>query len=130
MMEEPTMSRSRPAFATLCAALAARSACGPRHEERRQAEPPATSSPTPTVSASPSASIIRPDITPEPVVDLPPPPLTRTVGFPGGGSRLAAKERQAVRSATRSAKASRAARTGPSGSTVSSAFARWASPTT
>jgi OOP family OmpA-OmpF porin len=96
MMEEPTMSRSRPALATLCAALAALSACGPEHEERRQAEPAATPTPPPTISASPSASIIRPDITPEPVVDLPPPPLMQTVGFPDGGSRLDPAAEQAL----------------------------------
>ena len=90
------MSRSRLALATLCAVLAALAACGPRHEERRQPEPAATPSPTPAASASPSASIIRPDIAPEPVVDLPPPPLTLTVGFPDGGSRLDAAAEQAL----------------------------------
>jgi OOP family OmpA-OmpF porin len=93
MTEEPTMSRSRLVLVTLCAALAA---CGPRHEEQRRPEPAATPSPTPAVSASPSASIIRPDIAPEPVVDLPPPPLALTVGFPGGGSRLDAAAEQAL----------------------------------
>jgi OOP family OmpA-OmpF porin len=95
MMEEPTMSRARPTLAALCAALAALSACGTR-DERKQPEPAAMPSPTPAVSASPSASIIRPDITPAPVVDLPPPPLTLTVGFPDGGSRLDAAAEQAL----------------------------------
>jgi OOP family OmpA-OmpF porin len=88
MMEEPTMSRSRLALTALGAALVALSGCGPRDDERKPPEPAPSASPRPAVSASPSASIIRPEITPEPVVDLPPPPLEQTSPFPEGGSRL------------------------------------------
>jgi OOP family OmpA-OmpF porin len=95
MMEEPTMSRSRPILVPLCVALAVLSACGPREEERKQPEPPATASPTPAISASPSASIIRPEITPSPI-DLPPPPLEQTIGFPGGGADLDPAAEQAL----------------------------------
>jgi OOP family OmpA-OmpF porin len=96
MMEEPTMSRSRLALTALGAALVALSGCGPRDDERKPPEPAPTASPTPAVSASPSASIIRPEITPEPVVDLPPPPLEQTIDFPEGGSRLDPAAEQAL----------------------------------
>jgi OOP family OmpA-OmpF porin len=92
MMEEPTMSRSRLALTALGVAL---SACGPRDDERRPPEPAATASPTPTVSASPSASIIRPEITPSPI-DLPPPPLEQVIGFPEGGTALDPAAEQAL----------------------------------
>lgn len=81
------MSRPRLALAPLCVALAALPACEPRDEERRQPQPTATESPAPAISASPSASIIRPDITPSPI-DVPPPPLEQTIGFPDGGATL------------------------------------------
>lgn len=90
------MSRSRLALVALGAAVAALSACGPRGEERQPPEPAATASPTPAVSASPSASIIRPEIAPAPVVELPPPPLERTIGFPDGGFRLDPAAEQAL----------------------------------
>jgi OOP family OmpA-OmpF porin len=96
MMEEPTMSRSRLALTALGAALVALSGCGPRDDERKPPEPAPTASPRPAVSASPSASIIRPEITPEPVVDLPPPPLEQTIDFPEGGSRLDPAAEQAL----------------------------------
>jgi OOP family OmpA-OmpF porin len=83
-----------------CAALAALSAC--QDEERQSPEPSAAASPTPAVSASPSASIIRPDITPQPVVDLPPPPLSLTIGFPAGGAELDPAAEQALAGLLRS----------------------------
>jgi OOP family OmpA-OmpF porin len=65
---------------------------------REDAEP----EPTPTASdtvgpsvqseatASPPASIIRPDVTPLPVVETPPDPLAATIPFPDGGYELGA----------------------------------------
>lgn len=48
----------------------------------------------PTAAQSPPASIIRPDVTPSPVVETPPDPLAATVRFPDGGYELnAAGER-------------------------------------
>lgn len=83
------MTRFRYALALcICGAFAALSACGDQAEERQQRTPTPTASPTPTTAVSPSASIIRPDITPAPVVDLPPAPLVLTVGFPDGGAQL------------------------------------------
>ncbi|HTM94888.1 MAG TPA: OmpA family protein, partial [Croceibacterium sp.] len=53
------------------------------------AEPAPSPEPSEMVSASPSVSIIRPDVaTPSAVVDLPPPPLMATIGFPDGGAEL------------------------------------------
>ncbi len=61
-----------------------------------EAEEPQTPAPTETVSliqgpdgeqAEP-ASIIRPDVTPSPVLDVPPDPLTATIGFPEGGYEI------------------------------------------
>jgi OOP family OmpA-OmpF porin len=95
MMEEPTMSRSHLVLATLCAALAGLSACEPRDEERKPPRPAATKSPAPMASASPSASIIRSEITPSPI-DLPPPPLEQTIGFPEGGAALDPAAEQAL----------------------------------
>lgn len=50
----------------------------------------ATASPVPaqTPTATPSASIIRPDAISQPLVDLPPEPLEETIGFPEGGYEL------------------------------------------
>jgi OOP family OmpA-OmpF porin len=92
------MNRCRYAVLCLCSALAALSACEGRRDEPRQPESTATRAlpPAPTVSASPSASIIRPDIAPQPAVDLPPPPVTLTVGFPTGGARLDPAAEQAL----------------------------------
>lgn len=58
------------------------------------ATPPGTTAPT----ASPPASIIRPDVTPAPFVDTPPDPLALTIPFPDGGYELnAAAEQQLAR---------------------------------
>jgi OOP family OmpA-OmpF porin len=81
-----------------CAALAALAACQDRREEPKASNPSITpsASPSATASAGPSVSIIRPDITPQPVVDLPPPPLSLTIGFPDGGARLDPAAEQAL----------------------------------
>ena len=56
-----------------------------------EAEPTPASTETATLVEGPGgeeaepASIIRPDVTPTPVLDVPPDPLTATIGFPDGG---------------------------------------------
>lgn len=74
------MRRACYGFAMALAAL-----LGGCDEPRQTAPSPALSE---TPSATPSVSIIRPEVVEVPVVDLPPPPLTATVGFPDGGTKL------------------------------------------
>ena len=84
------MNRPHSAIPVAVASLALLAACEIQREDTPAPEPTSpgpTASPT-AVETSPSASIIRPDITPVPVVDLPPEPLTVTLGFPEGGSEL------------------------------------------
>lgn len=64
--------------------------------KREEAEPEPTPTPTETIAPPetpvaterPAASIIRPDVTPTPVVETPPDPLALTVSFPDGGYAL------------------------------------------
>ncbi|AKH43427.1 OOP family OmpA-OmpF porin [Altererythrobacter atlanticus] len=74
------------------AALLALSGCKIKDdgEAQPQPEPAATATPEPeaTASETPAASIIRPDVTPTPVLDLPPAPVEETVPFPQGGYEL------------------------------------------
>lgn len=78
---------------TAAAGLALLAGC-----EVKRGGDPAEPSPTPTPIASQTlalaegevepASIIRPDVTPSPVLDVAPDPLAATVGFPDGGYEL------------------------------------------
>ena len=56
--------------------------------------------PTPTPSASPieiaTESIIRPEVVPSPIIDLPPAPISVIVGFPKGGVLLDDEARAAI----------------------------------
>ena len=86
-----------PAFAaTALSLLLVLSGCEVKREESQPTPTPAeTIAPTdrPAATKSP-ASIIRPDVSPSPVVDAPPDPLAATVPFPDGGYELdAAAER-------------------------------------
>lgn len=83
-----------PRRTTLLAAISllALAGCKIKQDAAPEPEPSASESapaePAATPSASPAASIIRPDVTPEPVIDLPPKPLEQTVPFPQGGYEL------------------------------------------
>ncbi|WP_164549773.1 OmpA family protein [Altericroceibacterium xinjiangense] len=69
------------------AALLAFTGCDRDEPQGPEAEPSVVPSPLPTQTAA--ASIIRPDIIPEPIVeDLPPRPIERTIPFPDGGTEL------------------------------------------
>jgi OOP family OmpA-OmpF porin len=75
------------------AALAMLSGCevkrGTETEEPSPAPMPAASeSVSLTAQAEEPASIIRPDVSPSPLLDLPPDPLAATIGFPDGGYEL------------------------------------------
>lgn len=63
-------------------------ACKDQQKASPEPEPTAQQSPPIEVEETPSTSIIRPDITPEPVIDVPPPALETVVGFPEGGTKL------------------------------------------
>ncbi|BBC71353.1 conserved hypothetical protein [Altererythrobacter sp. B11] len=90
------MARLKPETSLLAAAaLLALAGCEIKREDE-----PATSDPTPQAgetafpASSPSpeelatASIIRPDVSVEPIVDVPPEPLGLTIPFPQGGYDL------------------------------------------
>ncbi|MXO65744.1 OmpA family protein [Altericroceibacterium endophyticum] len=72
------------ATAALISAAALLSAC--ERVETPEAEPSAT--PTAEASTPAPTSIIRPDVAPEPVLDIPPEPLKATASFANGGFEL------------------------------------------
>lgn len=80
-------------IATTLSLLLALPGCELRREEP-EPEPTPTASETigpadrPEVTITPPASIIRPDVTPAPVVETTPDPLAATIGFPDGGYEL------------------------------------------
>jgi len=59
-------------------------------------EPEPEPTPTPTPVEIATASIIRPDVVPTPLVDLPPPPLSVIIGFPEGGVAIDEAARAAI----------------------------------
>ncbi|RKF20534.1 OmpA family protein [Altericroceibacterium spongiae] len=66
---------------------------GCKKEEDNSSAPEAEPSTKPAAvpeeaDETPTTSIIRPDITPEPMIDIPPPSLETTIGFPAGGNDL------------------------------------------
>jgi len=79
------------------AAVLALASCGEPNEQRPAAEEDVTSAEPlsdPATVEEPAASIIRPDVVPAPVIDLPPEPLVVMIGFPEGASLSEAAERQ------------------------------------
>jgi OOP family OmpA-OmpF porin len=86
-------------FATIATALSLLIALPGCELRREQPEPEPTPSASETIgptdqpqaTVSPPASIIRPDVTPAPVVETPPDPLAATIGFPDGGYELDAE---------------------------------------
>jgi len=81
----------------LGAAVLALAACSGPEEQQPAPEESATSAEPlsqPAEVEAPVTSIIRPDVAPDPIVDLPPEPLTLTIGFPEGSALSEAAERQ------------------------------------
>lgn len=84
------MTERRPAMPLLLAAgtaVLAMSGCrGPDTDLPEETEASAAADPAVTPTEQPVASIIRPEVVPDPVVDLPPEPLRLTVTFPEGSA--------------------------------------------
>jgi OOP family OmpA-OmpF porin len=81
----------------LGAALLALASCGaPEEQSPAQEEAVASAEPLsdPSLTEQPATSILRPDVVPAPIVDLPPEPLVVTIGFPDGSGLSEAAERQ------------------------------------
>ena len=78
-----------------------------------EAEPAPASTETASLVEGPGgeeaepASIIRPDVTPTPVLDVPPDPLTATIGFPDGGYEIDAAGEKLLRTVLTSDQAER-----------------------
>ena len=93
-------------------AIAGLGACEVKRDQE-PAEPSPPPTPTASETISPigdeeeTASIIRPDVSPSPVLDLPPDPLAVTVGFSDGGYRLDAAARKVLRDVLESDQAKR-----------------------
>lgn len=91
--------RAPPFFIAGAAALAsslALAACDRPADSPQPEETPLDAEPLtdPAVEEQPVASIIRPDVAPAPVVDLPPEPLEVTIPFPEGSALTEAAERR------------------------------------
>ncbi|MXP27156.1 OmpA family protein [Altererythrobacter indicus] len=82
------MSKEISLLLPMMAVLLSVTACQDHQEASPAPEPSVQQNPPVEVEQTPSASIIRPDITPEPVIDVPPPALETLVGFPEGGTKL------------------------------------------
>ncbi len=88
-MTTPTPSPAPVTLALLALSTIALTACELRQEGADQAAPPdpaesATLTPSPSESATPANSILRDDIAPETIVELPPEPVALTIPFPDG----------------------------------------------
>ena len=92
-----TKTGSPTTLLTVGAAVLALAACRGPEEEQPAPEESATSAEPlgdPAAVEEPVTSIIRPDVAPDPIVDLPPEPLTLTIAFPEGSALDEAAERQ------------------------------------
>ena len=94
------MTERRPAMplplllAAGTAALALSACRGPDDLGSAAETEPVAADPAAAPSKEPVASIIRPDVAPDPVVDLPPEPLRLTLTFPQGSALTEDAERQ------------------------------------
>ena len=96
---------------TALAGLALLAACEVRPEQN-EAEPSPSPSESETLSVTGTgqpepASIIRPDVSPSPLADVPPDPLAATISFAEGGYELDAADRRLLREAIASDQAAR-----------------------